>query len=107
MSFPLPPIDNPELRKFCAEHNLYEAIVSGYHYAQKFFLTDKIKVDFYPPYRDDEPEEAAIDFVIETSMTVEEVLNAENRFIKALIEIPTPGAEYITISYRFVKREPS
>ena len=107
MSFTLPPIDNPELQQFCAEHNLYEAVAAGYHYAQKFFLTDQIQIDFYPPYRDDEPEEAAIDFVIETNMTVEEVPDAEKRFIQALIEIPTSGAEYITISYRFVKHEPS
>lgn len=105
MSFPLPLIDNLELQQFCAEHNLYEAIAAGYHYAQKFFLTDQIRIDFYPPYRDDEPEEATIDFVIETSMTVEEVLDAEDRFIKATMDIP--GTEYIITSFRFTKHESS
>ncbi len=105
MLFPLPPIDNPELQQFCAEHDLYEAIAAGYHYAQKFFLTDGIQIDFYPPYRDDEPEEAAIDFVIETNMTVDEVFNALDEFNKTMIQIP--GTEYICLSPRFIAHEPS
>ena len=59
------------LQKFCETHNLYEAVAAGYHYAQKFFPAAKIiKIDFYPPYRDDELEEASIKFVAETDMTV-------------------------------------
>ena len=37
MSFPLPPIKDKALDKFCAKHNLYEAVGAGYHYAHKFF----------------------------------------------------------------------
>jgi hypothetical protein len=105
VSFPLPPIADAALQKFCAKHNLYEAIAAGYHYAQKFFLTDQIQIDFYPPYREDEPEEAAIDFVIETSMTSNEVFNALDEFNKTLIQIP--GTEYICLSPRFTAHEPS
>ena len=61
----------------------------------------KIEIDFYPPYRDDEPEEAEITFVIESSMTVDEVLEAEDRFIKATNDVP--GAFYIITSHRFLK----
>lgn len=62
--FPLPVIDNPALQKFCKEHDLYEAIAAGYHYAHNFFPTAKsIEIDFHPPCRDDEPEEAYVDFV--------------------------------------------
>jgi len=103
--FPLPPIADAALQQFCAKHNLYEAIAAGYHYAQKVFLTDQIQINFYPPYRDDEPEEATIDFVIETNMTVEEVLDSEDRFIKATMDIP--GTEYIITSFRFTKHESS
>ena len=103
MLFPLPPIDNPELQKFCAKHDLYEAVAAGYHYAQKFFLTDGIQIDFYPPDRDDEPEEANIIFVIETDLTVEETLDATDRFDKAMIQAAIPGTEYITTSHRFIK----
>lgn len=101
MSFTLPPIDNSALQQFCAKHNLYEAIAAGYHYAQKFFpTTTQVEIDFYPPYRDDEPEEACITFVVETDMTVEEVLEAEDRFIKATSDIP--GAFYIIPFHRFI-----
>ena len=104
MIFPLPLIDNPALQKFCAEHNLYEAIAAGYHYAQKFFPTaTQIDIDFYPPYRDDEPEEAAIIFEIESRMTVAEVLDAKDRFIEATNDVP--GAFYLVTSHRFVKFE--
>jgi len=102
--FPLPPIDDPALQKFCAEHDLYEAIAAGYHYAHKFFPTaKKIEIDFHPPYRDDEPEEAVIDFVIEADMTVEEVLDAEDRFIRATNNVP--GAFYIITSFKFTDNE--
>ena len=37
MAFPLPPIDDPALRKFCKTHNLYEAVSAGYHYARSKF----------------------------------------------------------------------
>lgn len=100
--FPLPKIDNPALQKFCAEHNLYEAVAAGYHYAQKFFPTaKKIDLDFYPPYRDDEPEDAAIDFVIETDLTSKEVLKAMRQFTRATDDIP--GSFYIVTSFRFTK----
>ena len=106
MIFPLPPIDNPALQKFCAKHHLYEAVAAGYHYAQKFFPTaTQIDIDFYPPYREDEPEEAAIDFVIETNITVDEARNARRRFIEATNDVP--GAFYITIDIRFIDHEPS
>ena len=95
MAFPLPLIENPALQKFCEKHNLYEAVAAGYHYAQKFFpAAEKLEIEFYPPYRADEPEEASIIFVIETDMTVEEVLDAKDRFIDATLNIT--GAEYIT-----------
>ena len=100
--FPLPPIDDAALKKFCVEHDLYEAIAAGYHYAQKFFSTaKKIEIDFYPPYRDDEPEEASITFVVKTNMTVKEALDARNRFIKATNDVP--GAFYINVAHRFIK----
>ena len=102
MAFPLPPIDDPALRKFCETYKLYEAVAAGYHYAQKFFPTAKtIEIDFYPPYRDDEPEEASIKFVAETDMTIEEVLEAEEQFIKAIRDVP--GAFYIIPFHRFIK----
>ena len=102
MSFPLPPIRDEGLKKFCKKHNLYEAVAAGYHYAQKFFPeAKKIDIDFYPPYRDDEPEEAAIDFVIETSMTSDEVLDARKEFVRAINDIP--GAFYLITSFRFIK----
>ncbi|MBC8228019.1 hypothetical protein H8E77_00530 [bacterium] len=104
--FPLPVIDNPALQKFCKEHNLYEVIAAGYHYAHKFFpMAKKIEIDFYPPYRDDEPEEAVIDFVIETDMTIENVLDAEDRFISTINDVP--GAFYIITSFRFTNNESS
>ncbi|MCH8293258.1 hypothetical protein IH992_19415 [Candidatus Poribacteria bacterium] len=34
--FPLPPIEDAALKKFCAEHDLYETVAAGYHYAHKF-----------------------------------------------------------------------
>ena len=42
MAFPLPPIDDLALQKFCETHNLYEAVAAGYHYAQKFFPAAKL-----------------------------------------------------------------
>ena len=102
MAFPLLLIDDPALQKFCETHNLYEAVAAGYHYAQNFFPAAKtIEIDFYPPYRDDEPEEASIKFVAETDMTVEEVLEAEEQFIKAIRDVP--GAFYIIPFHRFIK----
>ena len=101
MPFPIPPIHDSALQKFCAEHHLYEAIAAGYHYAQKFFPTaTRIEIDFHPPYRDDEPEEAAIIFEIESSMTVDEVLDAKDRFIKATNDIP--GAFYLVTFHKFI-----
>ena len=101
MAFPLPLIDDPALQKFCETHNLYEAVAAGYHYTQKFFPAAKtIKIDFYSPYRDDEPEEASIKFVAETDMTVEEVLEAEKQFITAIRDVP--GAFYIIPLHRFI-----
>ena len=103
MSFPLPPIKDKALDKFCAEHHLYEAVAAGYHYAQKFFPTaKKIEIEFYPPYRDDEPEEASIIFVIETDLTVEKALEAEDQFIDTTLNIP--GTEYIAT---WIKHESS
>ncbi len=100
--FPLPLIDDAALKKFCVEHDLYEAIAAGYHYAQKFFPTaEKISLRFHEPYRDDEPEDADIIFDIETDMTVDEALAARHRFIRATNDIP--GAFYIVTSLRFVK----
>lgn len=102
MSFPLPPIEDKALQKFCEKHNLFEAVAAGYHYAHKFFpKAKKIEIDFYPPYRDDEPEEAEIAFEIESNMTVEEVLKAENRFDRAIRDVP--GRFYVLTSHRFVK----
>ena len=102
MAFRLPPINDRALQKFCETHNLYEAVAAGYHYAQKFFPTAKtVEIDFYPPYRDDEPEEASIKFVAETDMTIEEVLEAEEQFIKAIRDVP--GAFYIIPFHRFIK----
>jgi hypothetical protein len=102
MSFSLPPIEDEALRKFCEKHNLYEAVAAGYHYAQKFFpKAKKIEIDFHPPYRDDEPEEAEIIFVIKSSMTVDEVLEAEDRFIKVTNDVP--GAFYLVTSHRFIE----
>jgi hypothetical protein len=89
------------LQKFCKQHNLYEAVAAGYHYAHKFFSkARKIETEFYPPYRDDEPEEAEVIFVIESDMTVNEVVEAEERFIKATSDVP--GAFYIVTSHRFI-----
>lgn len=100
--FPLPVIDNAELKEFCEEHNLYEAVAAGYHYAHKFFpKAKKIEIDFHPPYREDEPEEAYIAFLIETNMTIEEVRKAESEFFKATNDIP--GAFYIIPLHRFAK----
>ena len=102
MAFPLPLIEDTALQKFCEKHDLYEAVAAGYHYAQKFFPTaKKIEIDFYPPYWDDEPEEAEIAFVIKSNMTVNEVLEAEDRFIKATRDVP--GAFYIIPFHRFIK----
>jgi hypothetical protein len=104
MSFPLPVIKDEALQEFCKQHNVYEAVAAGYHYAHKFFPKAKqIDIEFYPPYRDDEPEGAYIDFVIETRMTSDEVLSAEKEFIKATNEIP--GAFYLVISYRFTEHD--
>jgi hypothetical protein len=100
--FPLPPIQDEALMKFCQKHDLFEAVAAGYHYAQKFFPTaKKIELDFHPPYRDDEPEEASITFIVKTCMTVQEVLDARHRFNKATNDVP--GAFYICISHRYIK----
>lgn len=102
MAFPLPPIDDRALQKFCETHNLYEAVAAGYHYAQKFFPTAKtVEIDFYPPYRDNEPEEAEIAFVIKSNMTVNETFEAQNQFIKAMRDVP--GAFYIIPLHRFIR----
>ena len=91
MSFSLLPINGEVLPKFCEKHNLYEALAAGYHYAQKCFpKAKKMEIDFHPPSHDDEPE---IIFVIKSSMTVDEVLEAEDPFIKVTNYIP--GARYI------------
>ena len=96
--FPLPPIEDAALKKFCAEHDLYETVAAGYHYAHKFFPTaKKVEIDFYPPYRDDEPEEASITFMVKTRMTVKEALDARDRFIKATNDVP--GAFYIDVAH--------
>ncbi len=101
MTFPLPPINDPRLQKFCATHNLYEAVAAGYHYAHKFFPAAKtIEIDFHPPYRDDEPEEADIAFVIKSNMTINEALEAQDRFIKAMRDVP--GAFYIIPLHRLI-----
>ena len=106
MAFPLPLIEDTALQKFCEKHNLYEAVAAGYHYAQKFFLAaEMIEIDFYPPYRDDEPEGACITFVVKTGMTSADVLNARDRFNRVMIQIP--GAEYICFSHRFTTHESS
>ena len=42
--FPLPSIDDAALKKFCVEHDLHEAIAAGYHYAQKFFPTERTRI---------------------------------------------------------------
>ena len=108
MTFPLPPIQDKSLEKFCEKHNLYEAVAAGYHSAKKCFpKAHKIEIEFYPPYRDDEPEEANIIFAIETDMTVEETLEAVDRFDKAMIQTAVPGREYITTSQRFINCESS
>jgi len=101
MPFPIPPIKDPALQKFCLEQNLYDAVAAAYHYFQKFFPTSThIALRFRPPYYDDEPEDASIAFDIEiVDMTVKEVLDAEDRFFNATMDIP--GIEYITPSYRF------
>ena len=102
MAFPLPPIDDRALQKFCETHNLYEAVAAGYHYAQKFFPTAKtVEIDFYSPYRGDEPEEAEIAFVIKSNMTVNETFEAQNQFIKAMRDVP--GAFYIIPLHRFIR----
>jgi hypothetical protein len=102
VSFPLPVIKDETLQKFCKQHNLYEAIAAGYHYAHKFFpKARRIEIEFYPPYRDDEPEEAEVIFVIESDMMVNDVVEAEEQFIKATSDIP--GAYYIVPFHRFIK----
>ena len=106
MAFPLPPIDNPALQKFCEKQNLYEAVAAGDHYAQKFFPeAQKISLRFREPYYADEPEEAAIIFDIESSMTIDEVRDARRQFIKATNDIP--GAFYLVTSHWFIKNESS
>ena len=102
MTFPLPPIDDPALQKFCDTHDLYEAVAAGYHYAQKFFSAAKtIEINFHPPYRDDEPEEAEIAFVVKSNMTGNETLEAAEQFIKAIRDVP--GAFYIIPLHRFIR----
>jgi hypothetical protein len=102
VSFPLPVIKDEALQKFCKQHNLYEAVAAGYHYAQKFFPTAKhIRLKFHPPYRDDEPEEAAIIFVIESNMTVDDAVEAEMQFIKVTSDVS--GGFYIISSHRFIE----
>ena len=102
MAFPLPPIDDLALQKFCKTHNLYEAVAAGYHYAHKFFPTAKtVEIDFYPPYRADEPEETEIAFVVKSNMTVNETFEAQNQFIKAMRDVP--GAFYIIPLHRFIR----
>jgi hypothetical protein len=98
--FPLPPLKDEALMKFCQKHDLFEAVAAGYHYAQKFFPTTKnIELDFHPPYREDEPEEAAIAFVIKTDLTVDEALKARRKFVRATNDVP--GSFYIITSLRF------
>lgn len=100
--FPLPIIDNPALQKFCKEHNLYEAIAAGYHYAHKLFpMARKINLRFHEPYHADEPEDADIIFEIETNITPDEAFKARRRFIRATNDIP--GAFYLVTSFRFIK----
>jgi hypothetical protein len=102
--FPLPPIEDEALLKFCQKHDVFEAVAAGYHYAQKFFPSaTHIDIHFYPPYREDEPEEAAVDFVIETDLTVDAVLDARRQFVEATKDIP--GAFYLVTSFRFTKNE--
>jgi hypothetical protein len=106
VSFPLPPIKDEALQKFCAEHELYEAIAAGYHYAQKFFpQAKKISLRFHEPYYADEPEDADVIFDIESGMKSSEVLDARDKFVQAMDDIP--GAFYLVISHRFVKHESS
>ena len=101
MAFPLPPINDPTLREFCETHDLYEAIAAGYHYTHKFFPAAKtIEIDFHPPYRDDEPEEADIAFVVKSNMTVNEMLEAQDRFIKAMRDVR--GDFYTIPLHRFI-----
>jgi hypothetical protein len=102
VSFPLPVIKDDALQNFCKQHNLFEAVAAGYHYAHKFFPKAKqIDIEFYPPYRDDEPEEAAIIFVIKSDMTVADAVDAEMKFIKATSDVP--DGFYIISSHRFIE----
>jgi hypothetical protein len=104
VAFPLPVIKDEALQKFCKEHNLFEAVAAGYHYAHKFFPKAKnIIFRFREPYYADEPEDADIIFDIESRMTVEEALEAENRFDQAMTQTSLHGIEYITTSCRFIK----
>lgn len=99
MALSLPTMKDPALRKFCGKHDLYDTVAGAYHYLQKYFPTaTNISLRFRPPYAPDEPEDASITFGLKTEgMTVDEMLDAEKKFIKATNNIR--GIEYIVLSY--------
>jgi len=106
MPLTLPPIKDPALQKFCEERQLYDTLAAAYHYVQKFFPTaTSIELRFLGPYFEEDVDDYSIIFDIDINLTVKEVLEANDRFINATMDIP--GAEYIVLSYRFTDHESS
>ena len=97
MQLTLPPIKDSALQQFCDERQLYDTLAAAYHYVQKFFPTaTRIGLRFRGPYFEEDVDDYSIIFDIETNMTVKEILEANDRFINATMDIP--GAEYIVLA---------
>ena len=97
--FPLPPIKDPALQQFCQERSLGPTLAMAYQYAWKFYPTAKtIDVLFREPYCD--AEDPYVVLKIETTVTSQEALDAEDRLNQEMIDLP--GSEYIVTSHKFV-----
>ncbi len=95
----LPPIKDPALQKFCQERSLEPTLAMAYQYAWKFYPTAKgIDIYLFDSSCND-PDDTHIVLQIETTMTPEEALDAEDRFNQTMIALP--GSEYIYTSHKY------
>jgi hypothetical protein len=96
----LPLIKDPAVRKFCQERSLGPTLALAYQYAHKYYPTATIDLELEEPYCGDAPEDYRIVFSVETDMTIEEAIEAKQKFHQAVLQLP--GGKYMMLSPRFI-----
>lgn len=97
---PLPLIKDPAIRKFCQEHSLGPTLAVAYQYAQKYYPTATIHLELEEPYCGDHPEDYRLVFSVETDMTIEDAIEAKQKFHQSVLQLP--GGKYMMLSPRFI-----